>query len=77
MIFKVLVLASPFAQSLGSVNSFLVTDQPDNYAQIAPWPAAAEFKVSTRHDQELQKRRAEEYCEYLNKHITVAPPIGQ
>jgi hypothetical protein len=66
-----------------TVTSFVVTDQPDNYPQTnwdgypRPWPLAAEFHVSLRYDEETQKRRAFEYCDYLNKGIVVQPPIGE
>jgi hypothetical protein len=59
------------------VLSWVVTDQPegwDNYEQ--KWPIVAEFKISMRHDDETQNRRAYEYRDYMNKSIIVQPPIG-
>jgi hypothetical protein len=59
------------------VLSWVVTDQPegwDNYEQ--KWPIVAEFKISMRHDNETQSRRAYEYRDYMNKSIIVQPPIG-
>jgi hypothetical protein len=59
------------------VITFLVSDIPTDYNNEVKWPTAVEFHVSTRYDEETQKRRALEYCNYLNKGIVVQPPIGK
>ena len=57
--------------------AYVVTDQPAGWKDPdREWPWVAEFKVSMRHDEETQKRRAYEYADYLNKGIVVQPPIG-
>lgn len=58
--------------------SFVVSDRPegwDDYNQ--QWPWVAEFNVSLRYSEEIQRSRAHEYCDYLNKHLVTIPPIGQ
>lgn len=76
MMYKVYVFSSNLQKSEGRVGSYTVTDVSDSYMGEALWPTAAEFKVSMRHDQETQRLRAHEYCDYLNKGIVVQPPIG-
>jgi len=57
--------------------SWVVTDQPEGWDNSdQKWPIVAEFKVSLRHDNETQKRRAYEYCDYMNKGIIIQPAIG-
>lgn len=75
--FRVIEFASPFAQSEGRVVSYVVSDEPANYALLHPWPPVAEFKVSQRFHMDVQGRRAQEYCDYLNKHTKIMPPIGE
>jgi hypothetical protein len=61
------------------VLGYLVSDKPEIYDDengYAPWPPAAEFRVSLRYSDETQRRRAWEYCDYLNKGIVIQPPIG-
>ena len=74
--FKVYTLSSPYQRSEGRIGSYLVTDVPDDYKSDIEWPSAASFPVSMRFDQPTQKRRAYEYCDYLNRGIVVQAPIG-
>ena len=76
MTFKVYVRATRFQEQEGRVGSYIITDQPDEYKAETPWPEAAEFTVSMRHDNETQQRRAFEYRDYLNKGLTIQEPIG-
>ena len=76
MIYRVLGMHTPWQREEKRYGSFVVTDQPVEYVGEQAWPIAAEFKVSMRHDQKTQNRRAFEYCDYLNKGIVVQPPIG-
>lgn len=46
--------------------SYLITDAKDN-SEIDIRPKAAEFPISQAFDQDLQYRRARDYCNYLNK----------
>jgi hypothetical protein len=74
MTYKVMVF-----KTMGEITGYVVTDQPDNYRREwpdRPYPCAAEFTVSLRHDRETQERRAYEYRDYLNKAIVIQPPIG-
>lgn len=74
--FNVFTISSYAQRDSGLVGRYIVSDQPENYKTLPPWPNAAEFPVSMRYDQKTQLRRAIEYCEYMNKGLTVQPPIG-
>ena len=69
-------MSSGLQRAENRCGSFVVTDEPVDYNCEAIWPICAEFKVSMRHDELTQLRRAHEYADYLNKNITVQPPIG-
>lgn len=76
MVYRVLIFETGLSRSLGQPSSYIVTDQPPGWNDNEErWPWAAEFKVSQRHDNETQKRRAREYCEYMNKGIVVQLPF--
>ncbi len=60
---------------MGQVCEFTVTDKPAK-VDADEWPTMVKFPVNYRFDEEAQERRAYEYAEYMNKHITVIPPIG-
>jgi len=74
--FRVLGTSSGLQRSENRHGSFVVTDEPAEYNCEAIWPVCAEFKVSMRHDELTQLRRAHEYADYLNKGIVIQPPIG-
>ena len=74
MKFEVLIQSNCVA----GVTAYVVADVPDSYkGNERHWPKAAIFPVSLRYDEEIQRRRAVEYCNYLNSVSRVLPPIGQ
>lgn len=72
MTYKVMVMKS----WSGDIHYFLVTNQPDNWRKDAKWPSVAEFPIGTGYSEDDQRRRAYEYCDYMNKTIPVKPAIG-
>jgi hypothetical protein len=61
----------------GRIHFFCVTNQPegwDNYER--KWPNVAEFPLGIGYSEEDQRRRAEEYRDYMNRTIPAQPPIG-
>ena len=82
MAYHVRVRQTGYDRQDGTVSSYVVSDQPENYPEPdwegypKRWPFIVEFPVTHRHDQESQRRRAYEYMDYLNKNIVVVPPIG-
>jgi hypothetical protein len=77
MVYRVRTLSTGLSRALNQYSSYIVTDEPDNWNTYEQkWGHVAEFKVSQRHDDETQRRRAIEYCDYMNRGIVIQPPIG-
>ena len=74
--YRVFIRSRPYG---GSIRSFVVSDQPENLDKNRnmDYPAVVEFAVSMRYNEDEQQQRAREYCEYLNKHLSIIPPIGE
>lgn len=50
------------------VARYFVTDaNPNNKEEINTRPHAAEFPISVMYDQDLQEKRAEAFCDFMNK----------
>ena len=50
----------------GEVSGYFVTDANDK-SELDSRPEAVRFPVTVLYDKELQNRRAQDYCDYLNK----------
>lgn len=78
MSYLVYGLSTPSQRSRGTFGSFVVSDKPkgwDDYEQ-GTWKPLAEFHISQRNTEEEQRKRAHEYCEYMNSKVVLHPPIG-
>lgn len=74
--FKVFESSTPMERDRGTVGSYVVTDRPDDFkGDDVDWPIVVRFVVSMRHDRVMQRRRAIEYADYLNRGIVIQPPI--
>lgn len=74
--FKVMTVSTSDQRKNNTLEAYIVTDRGENYKDTEHWPEAARFTVSLRHDQQIQEKRAHEYCAYLNKCVIFAPGIG-
>lgn len=74
--YKVMTYSSSYG---GYIKRFVITDQPEdwNSNREVDYPCVVEFAVSVRYNEDEQRRRAREYCEYLNKNLATIPAIGQ
>ena len=77
MSYKVLAISSPGSRARGEVLSYVVTNQPDNWDSYEKkWPWVAEFPLGIGNCNEDQRRRANEYRDYMNRVTPQQPPIG-
>jgi len=60
----------------GEVSEYHVTNEPKDWRKDAGWPCVAVFPVKVGYSNEEQRRRAIEYCDYMNKTTPQQPPIG-
>ena len=61
----------------GSVDSFIVTAQPDNWDndKDGDFPYVAQFHVTTRYPVDEQRVRAQQYRDYMNSQQIEPDPI--
>lgn len=77
MTYKVMTWSSFSQRARNEVSKFIVTNQPAKWdSSERKWPWVAEFPVDVGYSMEEQRRRAYEYCDYMNKTTPVQPPIG-
>lgn len=53
--------------STGSISSYMVTNEPADWRREDKWPCVAEFHVGVGYSVEDQRRRANEYADYMNR----------
>ena len=75
--YKIMTVSTPGSRSRGEVLSYVVTNQPSGWNSYEKkWPFVAEFPLGIGYCDTDQRRRAEEYRDYMNKSIVVPPAIG-
>ncbi len=69
--FRKYEVASTTNRATRKIERFFVTDAKDD-KELSERPHAAEFPISEMHYEEMQRQRAQDYCDYLNKLVEAA-----